>query len=74
MGDPLYGDPVRDAEEPAELLALLQALPGQALHAGRITFRHPVTEAEMTLEAAPPGEFAELLAWLREEKPRQAGK
>lgn len=64
MADPLYGDPVRDAEEPAELLALLRALPGQALHAGRLTFRHPVTAEELTLEAPPPAAFAELLRWL----------
>ena len=65
MGDPAYGDPVRDAEEPEGLLALLKALPGQALHAGRITFRHPVTGEETTLEAAPPTAFAGVLAWLR---------
>lgn len=66
MHDPLYGDPVRDAEEPAELRALLQALPGQALHAAQITFRHPATEEEMALAAPPPQAFAALWAWLRD--------
>jgi len=65
MGDPLYGDSVRDAEEPPGLVALLQALPGQALHAGRLTFRHPATGEEMTLEAPAPPAFAGLLEWLR---------
>lgn len=74
MRDPLYGDPVRDAEEPAELLALLGALPGQALHAGRITFRHPITGEVLTLEVAAPQEFVRVLAWLREEKRRGGGK
>ena len=74
MGDLLYGDPVRDTGEPAELLALLRALPGQALHAGRLTFRHPATGEEMTVAAAPPGAFAELLTWLREEKRREGEK
>jgi len=74
MRDPLYGDPVRDTEEPPELLALLAALPGQALHAGRITFRHPATEEEMTLAAEPPPAFGAVLAWLREEKRRATGK
>jgi 23S rRNA pseudouridine1911/1915/1917 synthase len=72
--DPLYGDPVRDAEEPPELLALLGALPGQALHAGRLTFRHPVSDEELQLQAPPPPQFAALLAHLREENETEAGK
>lgn len=65
MHDPVYGDATRDADGPAELRGLLHALPGQALHAGRISFRHPATGAEMTLQATPPPGFAALLAWLR---------
>ncbi|MCE5238052.1 RluA family pseudouridine synthase [bacterium] len=74
MRDPVYGDPVRDTEEPAELLALLAALPGQGLHAGRLTFRHPTTGKVLALEAAAPQEFTGVLAWLREEKRRGGGK
>jgi 23S rRNA pseudouridine1911/1915/1917 synthase len=37
----------------------------QALHARRITFRHPIKETEMTLEAPFPPSFERLLALLR---------
>jgi 23S rRNA pseudouridine1911/1915/1917 synthase len=67
LHDPLYGDPMRDAEEAPDLVALVQALPGQALHAARLTFRHPASGQELTLDAPPPPAFAALLAWLRRE-------
>ena len=65
IGDPVYGDRVRDEAGPPELDALVAQLPGQALHAARLTFRHPVTDREITVEAPPPAAFAALLAWLR---------
>lgn len=68
--DPLYGDPVRDSEQPPELRELLQALPGQALHAAKIQFTHPVTGQTMKLEAPPPEGLAALLQWLRQHPTR----
>ena len=47
VNDPLYGK--RDGRFP---------LPGQALHAWRLRFRHPVTGDEMQFEAPPPREYA----------------
>ncbi|MBN2882542.1 MAG: RluA family pseudouridine synthase [Clostridia bacterium] len=40
---------------------------GQALHAGRLAFNHPVTGEFMSFEAEPPSEFMELLEELRNE-------
>lgn len=66
INDPLYGDPVRNSEQPPELRELLQALPGQALHAMSIQFSHPASGEPMCLEASPPEGFAALLQWLRQ--------
>lgn len=65
IGDPVYGDRLRDQAGPPELDALVARLPGQALHAANLTFRHPVSGKEITVEATPPEGFAALLAWLR---------
>jgi len=64
-GDPVYGDTVRDHAGPSALDALVARLPGQALHAARLTFSHPVTGREITVEATPPEAFSALLRWLR---------
>lgn len=48
-----------------ELFRLLEALHGQALHAWRLTFRHPVTQERITLEAPPPQDMTELCDYLR---------
>ena len=67
VGDRTYG--LRRARQgkallDAETLALVSALPGQALHAHVVGFRHPVTGQEVTLSApAPPG-MSRLLAHL----------
>jgi 23S rRNA pseudouridine1911/1915/1917 synthase len=39
--------------------------PRHALHAYRLTFRHPADDRAMTFEATPPADFAALLAQLR---------
>ena len=67
MGDPVYGAGRSACGLPAAVRAALSALPGQALHAGRLAFRHPGTGAEMTFEAPPPPAFAALLAALAAE-------
>jgi len=67
LNDPVYGDPARDAEEPPELRRLLEAIPGQALHAGKLVFCHPQTQEEISLQADPPSGFQALLDWLRKE-------
>jgi 23S rRNA pseudouridine1911/1915/1917 synthase len=55
VGDALYG---RHMQLPV-------ALEGQALHAWRLRFRHPVTREEVAFEAEPPPAYAALLAALR---------
>jgi len=64
IGDPVYGDAVRDQAGPPELDALVAALPGQALHALQLTFHHPRTNEEITVCAAEPPAFANLKAFL----------
>ena len=57
-GHPLAGDTLYGREEP-ELIAR------QALHAAYLTFPHPVTGAEVALEAALPDDIQKLLEKLR---------
>lgn len=47
MGHPLLNDPLYGHEEPRF------GLPGQALHAWRLSFRHPRTREELVFESAP---------------------
>jgi 23S rRNA pseudouridine1911/1915/1917 synthase len=68
IGDPVYGDAVRDQAGPDELNALVAQLPGQALHAARLTFRHPITGQEIEVKAEPPEAFARLQEWLRQHR------
>ena len=46
LNDPMYG------HEEARF-----GLPGQALHAWKLAFIHPRTDAEMSFEAPPPPEY-----------------
>jgi len=54
LNDPLYGR--SDARLP---------LPGQALHAWRLRFKHPRTQQMMSFESEPPPEYLATLALLR---------
>lgn len=59
LGHPLINDPVygrSDSRLP---------LPGQALHAWRLEFKHPATKAFVTFEAEPPPEYLATLAFFR---------
>lgn len=61
-GDPLYGAGPRGRRDaPDRFLGLA----GQALHAGRLAFRHPRTGAWVEFSAPPPEDFAAALARLR---------
>lgn len=48
FGHPIVNDPVYGKRDPRI------DLPGQALHAWRLRFRHPVTREDLAFEAAPP--------------------
>jgi 23S rRNA pseudouridine1911/1915/1917 synthase len=66
LGDPVYGGRLR--LPPGATPALVHAIRGfgrQALHAWRLSLRHPRTGEEMAWEASPPKDFAALLEALR---------
>lgn len=56
LNDPLYGKTESRFE-----------MPGQALHAWRLTFRHPSTGEAMTFEAPPPAAYVDAKAIVRAE-------
>lgn len=68
VGDRVYGlrrAKLEKAASDAETLALVKKLPGQALHAQFLRFRHPATEQDISFSVPPPPEMGLLLAHLR---------
>jgi 23S rRNA pseudouridine1911/1915/1917 synthase len=75
IGHPVVGDPVYAGKrslpgrfgtrERAEFDRLLRAMAGQALHAYRLLFDHPLTAQKMDFEAPIPPHMHALLDWLR---------
>lgn len=68
VGDRVYG--LRGARQgkvmlDVETLSLVTALPGQALHAQTLLFRHPVTRQTLSFSVPAPRQMANLLAHLR---------
>jgi 23S rRNA pseudouridine1911/1915/1917 synthase len=51
IGHPMLNDPIYGTTDPRT------ELPGQALHAWRLRFRHPRSGEELSFEAAPPPEY-----------------
>ena len=68
IGHPLVGDPTYRGRRAIGVAVpdVVRAFPRQALHAQRLGLVHPVTRAAMQWEAAPPADFASLVASLRE--------
>lgn len=67
VGDPLYGTRMRFPVNASDYLrTVLQQFKRQALHACTLSFVHPLTEKELTLEAPLPDDFASLLNALDE--------
>ncbi|HYT32852.1 MAG TPA: pseudouridine synthase, partial [Thermoanaerobaculia bacterium] len=62
VGDPVYGRPRLDRVKDAVLKRKLTEFPRQALHAERITFRHPATNELLEIVAPVPEDLRELLA------------
>jgi 23S rRNA pseudouridine1911/1915/1917 synthase len=60
LGFPIFNDPVYGRPDPRT------RLPGQALHAWRLAFRHPVNKRPLSFESAPPADYQATLALLRE--------
>lgn len=70
VGDPVYGERVARrylALLPTSVRQAVQALPGQALHAFRLSFPHPCTGAPLSFEVPPPAHFLHAWEALREE-------
>lgn len=69
LGDPVYGMPSEGQSKwknlPPSIREKVQALPGQALHARILGFRHPITGIDLYFEAPPPRAFQALLETLR---------
>ncbi|WP_150275194.1 RluA family pseudouridine synthase [Paenibacillus tepidiphilus] len=78
IGDSMYRHPLYSKAQPtpaeqaqlAEVAALDAAIPRQALHAVRLSFRHPISRMEMVLEAPLPPDMA-LLQRVLEQQPER---
>ncbi len=70
LGDPLYGVPSSNQPKwkalPNPVRDLVSALPGQALHARVLGFKHPVTGVALRFEAPYPTPIGNLIKSLRE--------
>jgi 23S rRNA pseudouridine1911/1915/1917 synthase len=64
VGDAVYGGSKRAADRPA-LRAALKRLARQALHAGRLSFLHPLTGRVMSFESPLPADMAEVIDFLK---------
>jgi 23S rRNA pseudouridine1911/1915/1917 synthase len=60
MGHPIINDPIYGRTDPRF------ELPGQALHAWRLSFRHPRTGREMEFQVDPPAEYVSARDMLRQ--------
>ena len=66
VGDPLYGRrPAFPRGALPELIETLNGFRRQALHARRLTFKHPLTGRKVSFEAPLPPDFVRLLEVLR---------
>jgi 23S rRNA pseudouridine1911/1915/1917 synthase len=64
VGDPIYGEPRWADVVDGEIAERLRAFPRQALHAARLTFRHPVTGQRVIVEAPVPDDMQALVSAL----------
>ncbi len=67
IGDPLYGSGFsnRAAALPEKLRSAILSLNGQALHAAKLGFQHPVTGADLSFSSEPPQDMRNVIAALR---------
>ena len=62
VGDPVYGSPRWKGLKDLTLAEACKAFPRQALHAWRLTLKHPTTGEKMTFTAPVPADMAGLLS------------
>lgn len=69
LGDPVYGTPSSKQDKwtamPRAIQQGVEALPGQALHARVLGFKHPISGDPLHFEANPPPQFQSLLTGLK---------
>jgi 23S rRNA pseudouridine1911/1915/1917 synthase len=68
IGDPLYGKQrafKAEGARAAEVAAVVESFPRQALHAGVLGFVHPITGVSLRFESKLPADMAALLEALR---------
>ncbi len=67
FGDPVYGDDRTQASrhKRPDLIPVAESLGGQALHAWKLSFTHPITGASLDFETPPPASFMSVLDRLR---------
>lgn len=68
VGDPLYGGEKRalDSAGSPEVRAALEKLRGQALHAAKLQFTHPITAQTLQFEAPMPDDMQNVIEALNE--------
>jgi 23S rRNA pseudouridine1911/1915/1917 synthase len=73
VGDHVYAKPgsINDIKD-TFLRALFKRFPRQALHAGHLSFRHPLTGEKMEFFSELPDDIGKLCALLREQAERKA--
>ncbi|MBI5830847.1 MAG: RluA family pseudouridine synthase [Armatimonadetes bacterium] len=65
LGDPVYGQRrAKSAVWPTALAEAVEGLPGQALHAIRLSFLHPADGRPLVFECAPPPAFVSVVRQL----------
>ncbi len=68
VGDPVYGGRLALPKGASDdLVDVLRRFRRQALHATRLSFRHPSTGESLEIAAPPPADFEHLLTVLRED-------
>ncbi len=68
LGDPVYGGRLALPKGASDaLVGVLRSFRRQALHAAALEFEHPDSGEHVALQAAPPADFEQLLAALRED-------
>jgi 23S rRNA pseudouridine1911/1915/1917 synthase len=67
VGDPVYGRPRYDRVKDPALKKALAEFPRQALHAERVTLRHPETHEPLEIVAPVPPDLKELFEMLNEQ-------
>jgi 23S rRNA pseudouridine1911/1915/1917 synthase len=69
LGDPVYGTPSENQPKwqalPRDIQTEVKKLPGQALHARILGFKHPITGQPLRFEAPPPPAFSATLLALQ---------